>query len=144
MKYLIGTDRLVLRDLEPRDEDTLAAMLADEEVMRWIGPGGRRCRETGDRARARALRGARLGRVGDDGTRLRPHDRPLRTDPLARYRRKGRARVFLHPRPRRVGQGVRHRGGGRGPRCRAHDPTRPRLIDTRTTPRRSESRTRSA
>ena len=34
MKDLIETDRLVLRDLEPRDEDTLAAMLADEEVMR--------------------------------------------------------------------------------------------------------------
>jgi RimJ/RimL family protein N-acetyltransferase len=40
MKYLIETDRLVLRDLQPRDEHTLAAMLADEEVMRWIGAGG--------------------------------------------------------------------------------------------------------
>jgi hypothetical protein len=30
LKHLIETDRLVLRDLEPRDEDTLAAMLADE------------------------------------------------------------------------------------------------------------------
>jgi RimJ/RimL family protein N-acetyltransferase len=40
MKYPIETDRLVLRDLQPRDEDTLAAMLADEEVMRWIGAGG--------------------------------------------------------------------------------------------------------
>jgi RimJ/RimL family protein N-acetyltransferase len=48
MTYLIGTDRLVLRDLEPRDEDTLAAMLADEEVMRWIGAGGA---QVGDVAR---------------------------------------------------------------------------------------------
>ena len=40
MKDLIETDRLVLRDLEPRDEDTLAAILADEEVTRWIGAGG--------------------------------------------------------------------------------------------------------
>ena len=48
MKYLIETERLVLRDLEPGDEDTLAAMLADEEVMRWIGAGGA---QVGDVAR---------------------------------------------------------------------------------------------
>jgi ribosomal-protein-alanine N-acetyltransferase len=37
---VIETDRLVLRDLEPEDENALAAMFADEEVMRWIGAGG--------------------------------------------------------------------------------------------------------
>lgn len=36
----IQTERLVLRDLEPGDLDALAAMFADEEVMRWIGGGG--------------------------------------------------------------------------------------------------------
>lgn len=36
----IETERLVLRDLEPGDLDALAAMFADEEVMRWIGGGG--------------------------------------------------------------------------------------------------------
>ena len=48
MKYPIETDRLVLRDLEPRDENALATMLADEEVMRWIGAGGA---QVGDIAR---------------------------------------------------------------------------------------------
>jgi ribosomal-protein-alanine N-acetyltransferase len=37
---VIQTDRLIIRDLEPADEDALAAMFADEEVMRWIGAGG--------------------------------------------------------------------------------------------------------
>jgi len=37
---VIATERLVLRDLEPGDLDALAAMFADEEVMRWIGGGG--------------------------------------------------------------------------------------------------------
>jgi ribosomal-protein-alanine N-acetyltransferase len=37
---LIETDRLLLRDLEPSDEDALAAIFADEEVMRYIGAGG--------------------------------------------------------------------------------------------------------
>ena len=36
----IETERLLLRDLEPEDLDDLAAMFADEEVMRWIGGGG--------------------------------------------------------------------------------------------------------
>jgi RimJ/RimL family protein N-acetyltransferase len=36
----LETDRLLLRDLEPDDLDDLAAILADEEVMRWIGGGG--------------------------------------------------------------------------------------------------------
>ncbi len=36
----LQTERLLLRDLEPDDLDALAAMFADEEVMRWIGAGG--------------------------------------------------------------------------------------------------------
>jgi len=36
----IEAERLVLRDLEPTDLDDLAAIFADEEVMRWIGGGG--------------------------------------------------------------------------------------------------------
>ncbi|MEP6759006.1 MAG: GNAT family N-acetyltransferase [Actinomycetota bacterium] len=36
----IATDRLVLRELEPGDLGDLAAIFADEEVMRWIGGGG--------------------------------------------------------------------------------------------------------
>ncbi len=36
----IETHRLVLRELETADLDDLAAMFADEEVMRWIGGGG--------------------------------------------------------------------------------------------------------
>jgi RimJ/RimL family protein N-acetyltransferase len=41
----IETPRLVLRELEPTDEDALAAMFSDPEVMRWIGTGGVRTRE---------------------------------------------------------------------------------------------------
>ncbi len=37
---MIETERLVLRDLEPDDEDALAGMFADPEVMRFIGRGG--------------------------------------------------------------------------------------------------------
>ncbi len=37
---MIETDRLVLRDLEPADTDAIAAIVADEEVMRFIGAGG--------------------------------------------------------------------------------------------------------
>ena len=37
---MIDTDRLVLRDLEPADTDAIAAIFADEEVMRFIGAGG--------------------------------------------------------------------------------------------------------
>jgi len=37
---VIGTDRLVLRDLEPADTDAIAAIFGDEEVMRFIGAGG--------------------------------------------------------------------------------------------------------
>jgi [ribosomal protein S5]-alanine N-acetyltransferase len=37
---VIDTHRLVLRDLEPADTDAIAAIFADEEVMRFIGAGG--------------------------------------------------------------------------------------------------------
>jgi ribosomal-protein-alanine N-acetyltransferase len=37
---VIETGRLMLRDLEPGDADDLAAIFADDEVMRWIGSGG--------------------------------------------------------------------------------------------------------
>jgi ribosomal-protein-alanine N-acetyltransferase len=37
---VITTERLELRDLEPSDEDAIAAMFADPEVMRFIGRGG--------------------------------------------------------------------------------------------------------
>ena len=37
---MIETERLLLRDLEPSDEDALAAIFADEELMRFIGAGG--------------------------------------------------------------------------------------------------------
>jgi RimJ/RimL family protein N-acetyltransferase len=36
---VIETGRLTLRDLEPGDADDLAAIFADDEVMRWIGSG---------------------------------------------------------------------------------------------------------
>jgi len=36
----LQTERLLLRDLETDDLDDLAAIFADEEVMRWIGGGG--------------------------------------------------------------------------------------------------------
>jgi RimJ/RimL family protein N-acetyltransferase len=37
---VITTERLDLRELEPDDLEDLAAMFADEEVMRYIGAGG--------------------------------------------------------------------------------------------------------
>jgi ribosomal-protein-alanine N-acetyltransferase len=37
---VIETERLLLRDLEPADEDALAGVFADPEVMRFIGRGG--------------------------------------------------------------------------------------------------------
>ena len=37
---MIETERLLLRDLEQTDEDALATMFADPEVMRFIGRGG--------------------------------------------------------------------------------------------------------
>jgi RimJ/RimL family protein N-acetyltransferase len=37
---VIETERLLLRDLEPTDEDALSAIFADPEVMRFIGRGG--------------------------------------------------------------------------------------------------------
>lgn len=36
----LRTPRLVLRPFQPRDLDAYAAMCADAEVMRFIGPGG--------------------------------------------------------------------------------------------------------
>ena len=48
-RMTIETERLVLRELEPGDLDDLAAMFADEEVMRWIG--GRRRPRTRRRGR---------------------------------------------------------------------------------------------
>jgi RimJ/RimL family protein N-acetyltransferase len=37
---MLRTERLTLRDLEPSDVEDLAAMFADEEVMRFVGAGG--------------------------------------------------------------------------------------------------------
>jgi RimJ/RimL family protein N-acetyltransferase len=37
---VIETDRLLLRDLDPSDEDALTEIFADDEVMRYIGAGG--------------------------------------------------------------------------------------------------------
>jgi RimJ/RimL family protein N-acetyltransferase len=48
-RVVIETERLVLRELEPTDEDALARMFADPEVMRWIGTGGVRTREVATR-----------------------------------------------------------------------------------------------
>jgi RimJ/RimL family protein N-acetyltransferase len=55
-RIVIETERLVLRELVAGDEDALASMFADEDVMRFIGTGGARdrnaARETIERERA--------------------------------------------------------------------------------------------
>ena len=44
-RIVLETARLILRELEPADEDALTAMFADPDVMRWIGTGGIRTRD---------------------------------------------------------------------------------------------------
>lgn len=44
-RTILETPRLTLRELVPEDEDALAAMFADPDVMRWIGSGGARTRQ---------------------------------------------------------------------------------------------------
>jgi RimJ/RimL family protein N-acetyltransferase len=52
-RVVIETPRLRLRELTPADEDALAAMFADPEVMTWIGQGGVVDREGARRVIAR-------------------------------------------------------------------------------------------
>jgi len=52
---VIETPRLRLRELTPNDEDALAAMFADPEVMTWIGQGGVIDREGARRVVTREL-----------------------------------------------------------------------------------------
>lgn len=54
---MIETDRLRLRELTPADEDALAAMFADPEVMTWIGSGGVRPRADARKVLERELAG---------------------------------------------------------------------------------------
>jgi RimJ/RimL family protein N-acetyltransferase len=53
---VIETQRRMLRDLEPDDEGAVAAMFADEEVMRYIGRGGVLGREVAQRTIERERR----------------------------------------------------------------------------------------
>jgi RimJ/RimL family protein N-acetyltransferase len=54
---VIETPRLRLRELTAQDEDSLAAMFADPEVMTWIGQGGVLGRDAVQRVLQRELEG---------------------------------------------------------------------------------------
>jgi RimJ/RimL family protein N-acetyltransferase len=59
---VLQTPRLRLRELTPDDEDALAAMFADPEVMRWIGRGG-----VVDRGGARKVLDRAIGNYAEHG-----------------------------------------------------------------------------
>jgi RimJ/RimL family protein N-acetyltransferase len=61
-RVVIETPRLRLRELTPADEDALAAMFADPEVMTWIGRGG-----VVDREGARKVVHRAIGNYADPG-----------------------------------------------------------------------------
>jgi ribosomal-protein-alanine N-acetyltransferase len=71
---ILETPRLRLRELRPDDEDALAELFADPEVMRWIGTGGVRTREDARRVIERELAGYRELGYGDWATTLRGSD----------------------------------------------------------------------
>ena len=129
------TRRLLLRAPREDDLDAWAALHADFEVMRWLGP--RPCARprrglAGAVLPARPLGAARLRAVGArascDTGELVGRAGPLPAGGLAR------ARGGLDARPPAVGQGIRHRGrpcvarlGLRPARRRPRDqPDRPR------------------
>jgi RimJ/RimL family protein N-acetyltransferase len=70
-RRVIETPRLVLRELVPEDEDALAAIFADPEVMRWIGAGGVRTRRDAREAIGRQLEEYATHGYGEWATALR-------------------------------------------------------------------------
>ena len=70
-RTVIETPRLVLRELMPEDEDALAAIFADPEVMRWIGAGGARTRQDAREAIGRQLEEYAARGYGEWATILR-------------------------------------------------------------------------
>ncbi|MGZ4150711.1 MAG: GNAT family N-acetyltransferase, partial [Actinomycetota bacterium] len=73
-EVILQTSRLRKRALRLDDEDALAALFADPEVMRWIGTGGVRTREDARRVIERELAGYRELGYGDWATTLRGSD----------------------------------------------------------------------
>jgi [ribosomal protein S5]-alanine N-acetyltransferase len=67
----IETPRLILRELTLADVDALAAMYADDEVMRFIGAGGVLGREDAERSIDRQLDSYRERGFGEWATVLR-------------------------------------------------------------------------
>jgi ribosomal-protein-alanine N-acetyltransferase len=70
-RVVLGTPRLLLRELESADEETLTAFFADPEVMRWIGTGGVRTREHARRTIDHELAAYRDLGYGEWATTLR-------------------------------------------------------------------------
>jgi len=73
-RMVLETPRLILRELVPEDEDALAAMFADPEVMRWIGTGGIRTRQHAREVIEKQLREYREHGYGEWATILRGPD----------------------------------------------------------------------
>ncbi len=84
-RTILETPRLVLRELVPQDEDALAAMYADPEVMRWIGRGGVRTRDDARESIRRQLDGYRARGYGEWATTLRGSDEPIGLCGLIRW-----------------------------------------------------------
>lgn len=76
-RIVLETPRLTLRELVPEDEDALAAMFADPEVMRWIGSGGVRTRRDARSAIRRQLDAYRDRGYGEWAATLRGSAEPI-------------------------------------------------------------------
>lgn len=84
-RTILETPRLTLRELVPEDEDALAAMFADPDVMRWIGSGGVRTREDVRAAIARERDGYGERGYGQWATTLRASSEPIGLCGLIRW-----------------------------------------------------------
>jgi RimJ/RimL family protein N-acetyltransferase len=73
-RVILETERLRLRELTAADEDALAAMFADPEVMRWIGRGGVRTREDARRVLEREFAKYAQDGYGEWAVTLRDDD----------------------------------------------------------------------
>jgi len=84
-RTILETPRLTLRELVPQDEDALAAMYADPQVMRWIGSGGVQTREDAREAIRREIDGYRERGYGEWAATLRGSTEPIGMCGLIRW-----------------------------------------------------------
>lgn len=76
-RVVIETPRLILREVVDEDEEAFAAMLADPEVMRWIGAGGVRDRAAAQQTIAGQREAYRERGYGEWATVMRGSGEPI-------------------------------------------------------------------